>query len=225
MMPSSLSLVSRLWTAFYWRRSTHLGNPVRFSTLSSLLCALAMTRGVAAQSSAADSRPSAAATRPCAPAAAETKPSDRLKPPDAAPANSQKDTLTSCLELRATTLDIQDYLKTMVREKRWTIAQMQTSGDSFSFYRLLDKDELSQVAKTDILGGHITWTEGKAFVMARITNLGDGFARVIISARIQGRGQSSQPFARPSDLWPLVSKGILEGSMIAALESHFHSQR
>ena len=102
---------------------------------------------------------------------------------------------------------------------------MQTSGDSISFYRLLDKDELSQVARTDILGGRITWTEGKAYVMARTSNVGDGFTRVSISARIQGRGQTSAPFARPSDLWPLVSKGTLEGSMIAALESRFGSQR
>lgn len=218
-------LVSQLWTVFDRRRSSRAGNAVRFFTLSSLLCALAMTRGVAAQSTAADSKPQPAATRSCAPAAAETTSSEKPNHPNAPGASTQGDIAPSCLEVKAKPLEIQEYLKVVVSEKRWTISQAQSSGDSFSFFRLLDKDELSQVARTDILGGRITWTEGKAFVMARTTNVGDGFTRVNISARIQGRGQSSKTFARPSDLWPLVSKGTLEGGMIAALESRFHSQR
>jgi hypothetical protein len=224
MNSSSSTPVSQLRLALHRTRATCPGKLAHLRALSLFLCTLAMTRCVAAQSPSGDSTQTAAAMRPCAPAALESTPAEKAKHPDGAPANTQKDIPPSCLEVRATTLDIQDYLKTLVREKRWTIAQAQTSGDSFSFYRLLDKDELAQVARTEILGGRVTWTEGKAFVMARLTDAGDGFARVIISARIQGRGQSSEHFARPSDLWPLVSKGTLESAMIAALESHFRSQ-
>jgi hypothetical protein len=192
--------------------------------LSIFACALAINRRVAAQGPSADTTRATGATRLCASTAAETTPSNNAKHPDTATLNTQVDIAPSCLEIKATALEIQEHLKAIVREKRWTIGQAQTSADSYSFYRLLDRDELTEVAKTEILGGRITWTEGKAFVMARITDAGDGFTRVIVSARIQGRGQTAEHFARPSDLWPLVSKGTLEGGMIAALESRCHSQ-
>jgi hypothetical protein len=111
-----------------------------------------------------------------------------------------------------------------VRELKWKIGPETSSADTWTFTRYLEKEELAQTAKTDVLGGRVTWTEGKAFVQVKTSDAADGFTRVEVFARFQGHGQTSVRFARPTDLWPLTSKGILESGMIAALEDHFKVQ-
>lgn len=95
----------------------------------------------------------------------------------------------------------------------------------WTFVRLLDKDELALVAKSNIAGGRIIWKEGKGSVAVRTTDAKEGFTRVQISTSFQGHGETKENFARPTNIWPLISNGTLENGMIAALESHLIAKR
>jgi hypothetical protein len=129
------------------------------------------------------------------------------------------------LEIQAKPADIFDFLQGTLKEEGRSIGVQQRSGNTWSYVKHLEKNELERFARTDILGGRITWTEGKATVTVGVEDGGDGFARVTVSARFQGHGQTSLPLQRPTDWWPLASKGTLEGGLIAALESHFKVTR
>jgi hypothetical protein len=133
--------------------------------------------------------------------------------------------LPGCVEVRAKPQDIQEFLRSMTREQRWRTAQEQFTSDSWSFVRYLEARELQSLAKTDILGGRIVWAEGKAAVQVKTSDAGDGFTRVQVTAKFQGKGESKNQFARPTDIWPLASRGTLEGGMVAALESRFIAPR
>ena len=225
MKPSSRSPVSqaRFPVSLGIQRSP--GSVVHGSALLFLACTLALPPSTLAQNPPGNTAQTASSTRACAATPAKTNPKNKAKRKTTDSESAQLEIPAACLEVKSSAMEIQEYLQKVVREQRWTIGQTESSDDSFTFYRLLDKEELAQVAKTEILGGRIAWTEGKGFVAVRTSDAGDGFTRVKISARFQGRGQTSERFARPSDLWPLVSKGTLEGSLIAALESHFSSRR
>jgi hypothetical protein len=129
-----------------------------------------------------------------------------------------------CVEVRATPAEVRDFVRSNARELRWKIGSEMSSANTWTFTRYLEKEELAQTARTDALGGRVTWTEGKAFVQVKTSDAADGFTRVEISARFRGHGQTSERFARPTDLWPLASKGTLESGMIATLEDHFNAQ-
>jgi hypothetical protein len=194
------------------------------------ICALAFVAVLAGPAAAQEVPDKAtspkAATRPCAatatPAAQPTKSS---KPKKKKTASEPIETIAVCLEVQSPPLEIQEFLQAFVRDQGWKVGEGQVSEDSWMFVRYLAKDEMAQVAKTDILGGRIMWKEGKAVVHVMTTEVSEGFTRVQISARFQGRGQTPDQFEQPSDFWPLASKGTLEGSMIAALENRFHPLR
>lgn len=133
--------------------------------------------------------------------------------------------IPSCMEVRATSLAIREFFAGYVREQKWNAGKGVSPPDGWTFTRFLEKEELAQVARTDVLGGRMTWTEGKAFIEIKTSDAGDGFTRVQILTKFQGRGQTTIGFARPSDWWPLASKGTLESDMLAALQSHFSSKR
>lgn len=130
-----------------------------------------------------------------------------------------------CLEVKGDPIELREFLQALIRDQKWRIGREQTSADSWSFVRYLEPEELARFAHTEILGGRIVWTEGKAAVQVTIAGATDGFARVQITAKFLGKGNTREGLARPSGLWPLVSKGTLEGSMIAALESRADSSR
>jgi hypothetical protein len=130
----------------------------------------------------------------------------------------------ACAEIHAAAPELRDWLRAYVREEKWHIEREEDSADTRTFIRNLEREELAQVARTDMLGGRIAWTSGKATIMAKTSDAGNGYTRVQISARFVGRGQAPQNFARPSDLWPLASRKTLEGGMMAALKSHFQAK-
>ena len=167
----------------------------------------------------------AAPARPCAAAAHATNSANSA--PNSAKSNaiSALQIPAGCLEVQAAPQAIQDFLRSMTRKQKWRIAQEQTSADTWSFVRYLDAEELQRFARADILAGHIVWREGKAAVQVKTSDAENGFTRVQVTAKFQGKGESKEPLARPTDIWPLVSRGTLEGGMIAALQSHFNSQR
>jgi hypothetical protein len=124
----------------------------------------------------------------------------------------------ACLEVKGDPIELQEFLQALIRDQKWRIGQAQGSAESWSFVRYLDPGELSRFAQTEILGKHIVWTEGKAAVRVISTEAADGFTRVQIAAKFLGKGNSDGRLARPMDFWPCASKGVLEGSMLAALE-------
>jgi hypothetical protein len=130
----------------------------------------------------------------------------------------------TCAEIHAAAPELRDWLRAHVREEKWHIEREEDSADTWTFVRNLERDELAQAARTDMLGGRIAWTSGKATVTAKTSEAGNGYTRVQISARFVGRGHAPQNFARPSDLWPLASRKTLEGGMMAALKSHFQAE-
>ena len=205
------------------------GKPARRTAGAGLLyalVALALLICPGAAQVAADGSPqSSGLTRPCAPVAPDTKPQKNPKNPAKGIASPPEEAPLGCLEVKLSALEVQEFLQNFVREQSWTVGQQHSSEDLWTFVRLLDKDELTRVAKADILGGRIIWTEGKGFVAVRTNDAKEGFTRVQISARYQGRGETKESFARPTSFWPLISNRTLESSMIAALESHFVSKR
>jgi hypothetical protein len=188
-----------------------------FRKVMTAVMAVSMSAAAGAQSPARDAAKTSG-TRPCIP-----------KPPEEKPmkvsATAAAETASACLEIHAKPADIFDFLKDMLKEQGRSIGVQQRSGNTWSYVRHLEKNELEQFARTEILGGRIAWTEGKARVTVGTEDAGDGFARVNVAASFQGQGETSLPLQRPMDWWPLASKGTLEGGLIAALESHFKVTR
>jgi hypothetical protein len=132
---------------------------------------------------------------------------------------------SACLEVKGNPNELQEFLQALIRDQKWRIGRERASAESRSFVRYLEPEELARFAHTEILGGRIVWTEGKAALQVTTSEAADGFTRVQIAAKFLGKGNSKERFARPTDFWPLVSRGTLEGSMIAALESRADSSR
>ena len=129
----------------------------------------------------------------------------------------------ACLEAKDSPLTIQEFFQSYVRLQAWRFADEKIVADGWLFARALDKDELLQFAKEGIFAGHVSWSEGKAVVLVSTRELDDGYTRVEVSARLQGFGQNLDRFAPARDSWDLGSTGVLEKTLIEALEGHFKS--
>jgi hypothetical protein len=96
------------------------------------------------------------------------------------------------------------------------------SEDSWTFVRSLNVEELERYADTKVLLEPVEFEYGKAALLVRTTDLGQGFVRVQISAQIQGEGKSSDAVVKqPVSSWPLRSKETLEQELIALLQSRY----
>ena len=167
----------------------------------------------------------AGVVRPCSITDVATKssrgPSKSRKGPEEKTAAESK----SCIEVHSTALDIQEYLQAYVRDLNWKIADEHVAEDFWTFFRILEKDELLNTTRSDASSTRVTWTSGRAFVRVGTVELKDGFTRVQISARFEGYGQSSDQFAPPKESWTLNSSGTLESQLLSALETHFKTLR
>jgi len=131
----------------------------------------------------------------------------------------------ACLELRATTLDVQEYLQSYIRKKQWRIADETMSEDFWAFSRELDKEELLAFTKPDPKNAEVHWSGGKALIRISTQELSDGFHRTVIRADFRGFGETADHFAQPKPWWDLDSNRSLENSLISALQSYFRSRR
>jgi len=181
-----------------------------------LFFSLAFESRAAAQEPADKSVPAAPRFRPCP---VDSKSAAKNKKKVKAGQTLGGETTRACREVQGSPLEIQEFLEALARDQKWHLGQAQASEDGWSFVRYLEPEELARFAHTEILGGRITWTEGKAAVQVMTTDAGDGFTRVQISAKFLGQGNTRERFARPTNMWPLASKGVLEGDMLAALEA------
>lgn len=160
--------------------------------------------------------------RPCAVRPTSSKSGRKNKTKGKTVANPSEFGL-SCLEAKDSPLNIQEFFQSYVRVQAWRFADERIVADGWIFARALDKDELLQFAKEGIFAGHVSWSEGKAVVLVSTRELDDGYTRVEVSARLQGFGQNLDRFAPARDSWDLESTGLLEKTLIEALEDHCKS--
>ena len=130
--------------------------------------------------------------------------------------------LPTCIEARGEPLEIQEFLQGMARQQSWRIGQNHDSEDMWSFVRYLNTDELERFADTKVLIEPVDFTSGKAVVIVRTTDIGEGYARVQISAQILGQGKSTEKaMGQPASEWPLNSKGVLEQELVTAVQTTY----
>jgi hypothetical protein len=130
--------------------------------------------------------------------------------------------LPACIEMKGEALEIQESLQAAVRDLKWRVFENHASEDSWTFVRSLNVEELERYADTKVLLEPLEFEYGKAALLVRTTDLGQGFVRVQISAQIQGEGKSSDAVVRqPVSSWPLRSKGTLEQELIALLQNRY----
>ncbi|MGB7845589.1 MAG: hypothetical protein WBL63_08245, partial [Candidatus Acidiferrum sp.] len=128
----------------------------------------------------------------------------------------------TCVELKGSAIEIQEFLQNTAREESWRIGENRASEDTWSFVRYLDLDELEKYGDTKVLLEPVKFTSGKAAVILRTTDLGEGYVRAQISARIQGEGKSADKnWAQPGSVWQLNSKGVLEQELVAVLQMRY----
>ena len=130
--------------------------------------------------------------------------------------------LPACIEMKGEALEIQETLQAAVRDLKWRVHENHASEDSWTFVRSLNVEELERYADTKVLLEPVEFEYGKAALLVRTTDLGQGFVRVQISAQFQGEGKSSDAVVKqPVTTWPLRSKGTLEQELITLLQSSY----
>jgi hypothetical protein len=130
--------------------------------------------------------------------------------------------LPACLEVKGDAMEIQETLQATVRDLKWRVYENHASEDSWSFVRSLNVEELEKYGDTKVLLEPVEFEYGKAALLVRTADIGQGFVRVQISAQLQGEGKSADAVVKqPVSSWPLRSKGTLEQELIAALQSRY----
>lgn len=195
------------------------GSPLMLILPKAILLLFAVPQAL--HPSEAESLNRSAFAHPCPPAPGSRGPAGNVLSNN----NAQKKPASppACLEIKAEPATIVEFLKFSAQSEKWRLEQSTASESGWIFVRHLDREELARFAHTEILAGRIVWSEGTVAVHVTTSEASDGFTRVQISAKFQGRGETKLPLARPWDLWPLASRGTLEDGMIAALEGHFGS--
>lgn len=122
----------------------------------------------------------------------------------------------ACLEVRESSLAIQESLQKFVREQRWEIGEEQISEDTWTFARYLKKTEVSEYTQP-WKGTPIDWRSARMKINVRTTELPDGYTRTVVISRVQGYGDLEDQFATKRESWILQSNGTLESGLTAVL--------
>jgi hypothetical protein len=148
--------------------------------------------------------------------------SKKNKPPHKTKHSLPPEPPPACVEIKGEALEIQESLQAAVRDLKWRVHDNHASEDTWTFVRHLTVEELEKYADTKVLLEPVEFENGKAALLVRTADIGQGFVRVQISAQIQGEGKSSDAAVKqPVTSWPLRSKGTLEQELIAALLSRY----
>jgi hypothetical protein len=159
-------------------------------------------------------------TRPCkASDHGELTPKKPIKQKKHRRTEQQDDTANACLEASGTALHIQEQLQSFVRQQRWLVSNEDINETTWTFDLGFNKEELLRYASPDSSSSRVDWQDGKAAVVIRSWDLGDGYARTIVSAKFQGFGESSDSFATQRSPWTLISNGTLEAKIIEGLRT------
>jgi hypothetical protein len=127
-----------------------------------------------------------------------------------------------CLEVHASTMDVQEHLQSFIRKQHWAISDEDVNESLWSFNLALTKDELLSYGKPEPAAEHINWQRGKTVVLVRSIDLGDGYTRSTVSAQLTGFGEPEDSFAMQRSSWTWYSNGKLESTLIGELRAHFH---
>jgi hypothetical protein len=163
--------------------------------------------------------------RSCKASESETTPKKPSKQKKHSRTEQQNDTANACLEAAGSALHVQEQLQFFVRQQRWPVSNEDVSETTWTFDMRVNKEELLHYAKPDLSSERVDWQDGKAAVVVRSWDLGDGFARTIVSATFQGFGESSDAFATQRSPWTLISNGTLEAKIIEGLRTRFPATR
>jgi hypothetical protein len=162
------------------------------------------------------------AVRPCGPGndepATPSRPGKRNKK-GASPA--QPDDVTTCLEVRASALEVQERLQQFVRAQRWAITDEDVTETLWNFSFPLDKEDLVSYAKPPVGTDRINWQRGKVVVLVRSVSVTGGYARTTVSAQFRGFGESDDTFATQRSFWTWISNGKLEARFASELRTRF----
>jgi hypothetical protein len=131
----------------------------------------------------------------------------------------QNDTASACIEASGTALHVQEQLQSFVRQQRWSVSNEDLNESTWTFDVGLNKEALLHYANPDSSSNRVDWQDGKAAVVVRTWDLGDGYARTIVSAKFQGFGESSDAFATQRSPWTLISNGVLEAKIMEGLRT------
>ena len=185
------------------------------------LSLLLLCGGVLASVSAQQTSGSATGVRPCKLQPQETaagkKPEKHKKGKSAA---QQGNAGEACLEVAGSPLEAQERLQAFVREQSWQIGDAEISESSWSFSIDLSDKELVGYTNPDYASQRVTWGRGKAVVLVKTAELGDGFARTTVTTKFEGWGDSDDALAMKRASWTLTSNGRLELELIGALQAH-----
>lgn len=129
-----------------------------------------------------------------------------------------------CLELRLSALDVQEYMQKFVREQNWPVEDELAGEEAWTFAIHLDAQKLSTYTKP-YADPKMHWRGGKGLVQVRTTEQKDGYTQVVINARFDGYGESEDTFSMRRESWAMESNGILEATLISALELHMKTAR
>jgi hypothetical protein len=130
--------------------------------------------------------------------------------------------LPTCLEVRGEGIEVQEFLQNAAREETWRLGENHVSEDTWTYVRYFDPEELEKYADTKVLLEPVKFTSGKAAVIVRTTEIGDGYTRVQISTHFEGEGRSTdKAWGQPASVWPLNSKGVLEQELLTVLQTKY----
>lgn len=159
-------------------------------------------------------------TRPCkASDRGHMTPKKPIKQKKHSRSEQQNDTANACVEASGTALHVQEQLQSFVRQQRWAVSNEDINETTWTFDVGFNKEELLHYANPDSSSNRVDWRDGKAAVVVRSWDLGDGFARTIVSAKFQGFGESNDAFATQRSPWTLTSKGTFEAKIIEGLQT------
>jgi hypothetical protein len=157
--------------------------------------------------------------RPCAASWNTSAPRAKKKPPKNAPRELQEN--PACIELSASTLDIQEYLQFDLRNQHWAIVEEHLTEDSWTFSLAMSKDDLLGATRAGSSSVRVEWRSGTALVQISSSALADGFTRTVVRARFRGYGEALDKFAPQREHWELESNGTLEASIVSTLKARF----
>jgi hypothetical protein len=151
-------------------------------------------------------------TRSCNPAADELKGKKKPRKKDQSPVAPG----AACLDVRESSLAVQESLQKFVREQRWNIGEESVTEDTWTFSRYLKREELSDFVRP-WTGKAIEWRAAKVLINVRTTELPGGYARTVVTARYEGYGEPEDQFAPKRESWTLQSNGAMESSLLAVV--------
>jgi hypothetical protein len=200
--------------------------PVRFSTSHLRGCTavvlLTLAWPVHGALSSQQSPDVAATFRACSVATPEAAVPLKSKRKKDTRLQNRGDIAPSCLEVHAPAMDVQGHLQSFVRKLRWAISDEDMNDYLWSFNLALTRDELLSYGHAEPSAERVDWQNGKAVVLIRSIDLGDGYSRSTITAQFTAFGESEDTFAMRRTTWTWASNGKLESLLMAELRHHFH---